>query len=150
MSFVLLHIAWDWRQSNHLLTCVPGSQSHPGYLKLCLPGPVFYENSWESCHISRVPAKRQMKAARKAQPRFEYSMVLLAQAGKKGRGPGGGWETSGRACRAAAVTAQRLAFSWGRGRNVGWFPQHLPASETSPLPAPRAPLWLRGYGRMFA
>ncbi|XP_063246241.1 uncharacterized protein LOC134546893 isoform X2 [Prinia subflava] len=34
-----------------------------------------------------------------------------------------------------------LAFQLGQGRNVGWFPQHLPASETSPLPAPR---WLRG------
>lgn len=150
MSFVLLHTAWDWRQPNHLLTCVPGSQSHPDYLKLCLPGPVFYENSWESCHISRVPAKRQMKAARKAQPRFEYAVVLVALAGRAERGPGGGWETSGRACRAAAVTAQRSAFSWGRGGM--WHGSHSISrlSETSPLPAPRAPRWLRGYGRMFA
>lgn len=132
MSFVLLHITWDWRQPNHLLTCVPGSQSHPGYLKLCLPGPVFYENSWESCHISRVPAKRQMKAARKVQLRFEYAMVLLALAGKKQWGPGGAWEMSGRACRAAVVTAQRLAFSWGRGGM--WDGSHSISQLWKPLP----------------
>lgn len=83
MSFVLLHITWDRCQSNHCLTCVPGNQSHPGYLKPCLPGPVFCENSWEACHIDCVPAKWQMKAARKVQPCFKYAMVLLALAGKK-------------------------------------------------------------------
>lgn len=83
MSFVLLHITWDWCQSNHCLTCVPGNQSHPGYLKLCLPGPVFCENSWEACHVDRIPAQRQIKAARKVQPCFKYAMVLLVLAGKK-------------------------------------------------------------------
>lgn len=135
MSFVLLHIAWDWRQPNHLLTCVPGSQSHPGYLKLCLPGPVFYENSWESCHISRVPGERQMKAARKVQPRFQCAMVLLAQAGKEEQGPGGGRETSGGACGAAAVTAQRLAFSWGRAGE--WDGSHSISRLRKPLPFQR-------------
>lgn len=125
MSFVLLHIAWDRRQPNHLLTCVPGSQSHPAYLKLCLPGPVLYENSWESCHISRVPGERQMKAARKAQPRSQYAMGLLALAGRQERGPGGGWETSGGACGAAAVTAQQLA-SAGAGLGSGMVPTASP------------------------
>lgn len=83
MSFVLLHITWDGRQSNHRLTCVPGNQSHPGYLKPCLPGPVFCENSWEACHVDHVPAKRQVKASRKVQPLFKYATVLLALAGKK-------------------------------------------------------------------
>lgn len=150
MSFVLLHITWDWRQPNHLLTCVPGSQSHPGYLKLCLPGPVFYENSWESCHISRVPAERQMKAARKVQPRFEYAMVLLALAGNnrvRARRRLGDERAS---LQSSCGHGTAVGFQLGQGRNVGWFPQHLPASETSPLPAPRAPRWLRGYGRMFA
>lgn len=121
---MLLHITWDWRQPNHLLTCVPGSQSHPSYLKLCLPGPAFYENSWASCHISRVPAERQMKA-REVQPRFEYAMVLLALAGKKERGQ----EEAGRGAGEPAEQPRSQHSGWlsaGAGEECGMVPTASP------------------------
>lgn len=139
MRFVLLHITWAWCQSNHRLTCVPGNQSHPGYLKPCLPGPVFYENSWEACHIDYVPVKRQIKAARKVQLHLKYAMVLLALAGKKGGRPGGGSETERASVQSSRGHSAAVGFQLGQGRNAGRFPQHLLASGTSSLPAPHAP-----------
>lgn len=150
MSFVLLHITWDGRQSNHRLACVPGNQSHPGYLKPCLPGPVFCENSWEACHVDRVPVKRQVKAARKVQPLFKYATVLLRLQGKKDWGPGGGSETERASVQSSRGHSAAVGFQLGQGRNVGRFPQHLPALGTSSLPAPHAPRCLWGHGRMFA
>lgn len=144
MSFVLLHITWDWRQSNHLLTCVAGKQSHPGYLKLCLPGPVFCENSWEVCHIDCIPVKRQLEKFSCALSTWWYFWRFQ---GKKTEGQE---EARRWSMQSSCGHSTAVGFQLGQGRNVGWFPQHLLASETSSLPAPHAQCCLWGHGRMFA